>query len=210
MHRWARLTYILLTTAALTAPTLAQLATPQPASQAAPSAPTDAKSKAEQEKETAARHQAALSLLDLVLAGSKNLSLPQNRIAIASDAFPILWTRNQPQARSLVTQMAGDFAQAASREQETPEPNSRQLLHQQWQTVLQTIAQSDAELALSFMNATHTFAQIEILTRTKPKSATCVWNSPPRKPRTILATPCASPRRTCKLPANCPRNSSIC
>jgi len=159
MHRWARFTHILFIGTILTAPALAQLETPQPAPQAPPSAPADAKSKAEQEKETTARHQAALTLLDLVLAGVKNLSLPQNRIAIASDAFPILWTRNQPQARSLVTQMAGDFAQEAAREQETPEPNARQLLHQQWQVVLQTIAQSDAELALSFMNATHTFAQ---------------------------------------------------
>ncbi|MGP0019866.1 MAG: hypothetical protein ACLPHP_14950 [Candidatus Sulfotelmatobacter sp.] len=160
MHRWTRFVHVLLTTAALTAPTLAQLATPQPAPPAPPAAPADAKSKTEQEKETTARHQAALTLLDLVLAGAKNLSLPQNRIALASDAFPILWTHNQSQARSLVTQMTGDFAQAASREQESPEPNARQMLHQQWQVVLQTIAQSDAELALSFMNATHTFAQI--------------------------------------------------
>jgi hypothetical protein len=160
MHRWARFAQVLLTFAALTAPSLAQLETPQSAPPAPPPALADTKSKAEQEKETTARHQAALTLLDLVLAGAKNLSLPQNRIAIASDAFPLLWTRNQPQARSLVTQMIGDFAQAASREQETPEPNARQTLHQQWQVVLQTIAQSDAELALSFMDATHSYAQI--------------------------------------------------
>jgi hypothetical protein len=162
MHRWARFAQVLLTVAVLTASTFAQLGTPQPAPPAPPTAPTsvDAQSKAEPEKETGARHQAALTLLNLVLAGAKNLSLPQNRIALASDALPILWTRNEPQARSLVTQMTGDFAQAASRELESPEPNARQLLHQQWQIVLRTIAQSDPELALSFMNATRTYTQI--------------------------------------------------
>ncbi len=162
MHRWPRFAQILLTSAVLTAPALAQLETPQSAAQSSQSAqPTaaDSPSKAEQEKQTTARYQAALTLLNLVLSGAKNLSLPQNRIALASDAFPILWPRNQPQARALVTQMIGDFAQASSREQENPDPNARQLLHQQWQMLLRTIAANDPELALSFMNATHTYAQ---------------------------------------------------
>ncbi len=162
MHRFARL---LFTIAILTAPSLAQLGTLQPAPQPAPpnlpsaSSQPDDKSP-EKAKETLVRHQAALTLLDLVLAGSRNLSLPQNRIAIASDAFPILWTRNQPQARTLVTQMTGDFAQAAARQQESPDLRARQMLRQQWQIVLRTVAQSDAELALSFMNATRAFVQI--------------------------------------------------
>ena len=168
MHRWARFALVLFTIAILTAPALAQLVDlqPAPAPQPAPSnllsasSPADAKSKAEKEKEVIARHQAALTLLDLVLAGARNLSLPQNRIAVASEAFPLLWSRNEPQARTLVTQMVGDFAQAASRQLENPEPNARQMLHQQWQMVLRTIAQADAELALSFMNATRTFVQI--------------------------------------------------
>ena len=135
-------------------------ATTFPSNLLSASSTADAKSKAEKEKEIAARHQAALTLLDLVLAGARNLSLPQNRIAVASEAFPLLWSRNEPQARTLVTQMVGDFAQAASRQLENPEPNARQMLHQQWQMVLRTIAQADAELALSFMNATRTFVQI--------------------------------------------------
>jgi len=164
MHRWARFTHVLFTIAILTAPALAQFVTLQPAPQPAPpnlpSASSQDDKSPEKAKETLARHQAALTLLDLVLAGAKNLSLPQNRIAIASDALPILWSRNQPQARTLVTQMIGDFAQAAARQQENPEPRARQMLRQQWQIVLRTIAQSDAELALSFMNATRTFTQI--------------------------------------------------
>lgn len=162
MHRWPRFAHVLFTIAVLTAPSLAQFRTLQPSPQPAASdltSSSSSQSKAEKEKETFARHQAALTLLDQVLAGSKNLSLPQNRIAIASDAFPILWTRNESQARTLVTQMIGDFAQAASRQQENPDLNARQLQHQQWQIVLRIIAQADPELALSFMNATHAFVQ---------------------------------------------------
>jgi hypothetical protein len=168
MHRWARFALVPFTIAILTALAVAQLVTPEnaPVPQPAPSnllstsSPTDAKSKTEKEKEVIARHQAALALLDLVLAGARNLSLPQNRIAVASEAFPLLWSRNESQARSLVTQMVGDFAQAATRQQENPAPNARQMLHQQWQMVLRTIAQADAELALSFMNATRPFVHI--------------------------------------------------
>ncbi|HEY6338413.1 MAG TPA: hypothetical protein VIW68_07955 [Candidatus Sulfotelmatobacter sp.] len=150
-------TVIVFTVIALAAPLCAQLAgsARRPASNK-----SDPQSKSEAEKETIARRQTALALLDTVLAGAKNLSLPQNRIAIACEAFPVLWSRNQPQARALVNQMTGDFGQAASRQQENPDPNSRQALHQQWQMVLRTISQSDAELALSFMNASHSFVQI--------------------------------------------------
>jgi len=137
MHRWAPVTRILLATLTLTVPALAQGVQLQPAqaeqtSSSSPSNSTtsDNKSKAEKEKETLARHQAAVTLLDLVLSGAANLSLPQNRIAIASIASPVLWTRNEAQARSLVNQMIGDFAQAAARHQESPEPQDRQMLHQ--------------------------------------------------------------------------------
>ncbi|HLZ40760.1 MAG TPA: hypothetical protein VKQ11_07355 [Candidatus Sulfotelmatobacter sp.] len=95
-----------------------------------------------------------------MLSGTANLSLPQNRIAVASTAFPVLWKRNEPQARTLVNQMIGDFAQAAAAQQEDSEPQDRQMLRQQWQTVLREIAPCDAELALSFMNSTRTFVQI--------------------------------------------------
>lgn len=167
MHRWAAVTRVLLAIVTLSAPLLAQLVPLQPmlsqptsgdAQTAAP--PPDDKSKSEIEKEVAARRQAAMTLLELVVTGSKNLSLPQNRIVIASEALSILWGHNEPRARALVTQMIGDFAEAAARQQENPEPNSRQMLHQQWEIALRTMAQNDAELALSFMNATRTFVQL--------------------------------------------------
>ena len=161
MHRWARVSFTL-PILFLTPSLFAQLVQLQPAqpSGAPPSTLLSQNSKAEQEKAAAARRQAALTLLDLVLSGSKNLSLPQNRIAIVTDAFPLLWTRNEPQARALVAQMIGDFAQAAADQQEHPEPNARQMLHQHWQVVIHTIAQFDAELALSFMNATRAYVQV--------------------------------------------------
>lgn len=152
--RCPRFPHILLaaiTLAALCAAQFAEAQSPQP------SAPQD--NPPEAEKDRLVRRQAALAMLDLVLAGAKSLSLPQNRIAIASEAFPLLWNRNESQARALATEMAGDFAQAASRLQETPDPNSRPSLRQQWQVVLRTIAQSDAELALSFMNASRLSVQ---------------------------------------------------
>jgi len=152
--RCARFPHILLaviTLAALCAAQFAESQSPQPSAQQA--------NPPEAEKDRLARRQAALAMLDLVLTGAKSLSLPQNRLAVASEAFPLLWNRNEPQARALVTEMVGDFAQAASRLQETPDPNSRPSLRQQWQVVLRTIAQSDAELALSFMNASRLSVQ---------------------------------------------------
>jgi hypothetical protein len=172
MYRWARFTYLLFAVIALAAPSFAQLVQivpsqpvlPQPAQlQALPSIPAanpvDLSAKANKEKEERARHQTALAMLDVVLAGARNLTLPQNRIAIAADAFPILWGRNEPQARSLVTQITGDFAQAASRQAENPEPNARQFLRMQWQLVLREISTADADLALSFLNATRTYVR---------------------------------------------------
>src|ERR1035441_4802429 len=101
MHRWAHFALVPFTIVILTAPALASQAAPS--SLLSASSPADAKSKAEKEKEVIARHQAALTLLDLVLVGARNLSLPQNRIAAASEAFLLVWRRNEPQARSLVT-----------------------------------------------------------------------------------------------------------
>jgi len=152
----------------LAAPGFAQLGNPNPPTPPSPesagdqTSPADREKDREKEKDLLARHQAALALLNLVLAGAKNLNLPQNRIAIAAEAFPLLWTRNQSQARALVNQMVGDFAQAAARQnsEESPDRNARQLLRQQWQVALQTISQSDAELALNFMHASHALVQI--------------------------------------------------
>lgn len=159
MRPWARITAVLLTIAPLTAPGSAQLMTFQPAQPAASSS-SDSLSKSEGEKETLARHQAALKLLDAVLAGRKNLGLPQNRIAIGSNALPILFSHNDTQARTLVTEMIGDFAEGAARQQENPQPNTQQMLRQQREAVLRVIAPSDAALALSFMSATRPYVQV--------------------------------------------------
>jgi hypothetical protein len=155
--RCARFPHLLCATVALAALCFSQFAESQsPQSSTEHANPPQAEPGAE--KDRLARHHAALDMLDLVLAGAKSLVLPQNRLAIESEAFPLLWSRNESQARALVIQMVGDFAQAAS-QQETPDPNSRQSLRQQWQVVLRAISQSDAELALSFMNASRLSVQ---------------------------------------------------
>lgn len=166
MRRWACRTSAFFTLILLTRVSFAQFVSqPQPAQlQAFPSIPAsipiDANAKAEKEKQERARHQTALAMLDVVLAGTRNLSLPQNRIAIASEAFPLLWSRNEAQARALVNQMIGDFSQASSHPAENSRPNPRLMLRQQRQMVVREIANVDPGLALSFMNATRTYVQI--------------------------------------------------
>jgi len=160
-----RVVGVVLAVTLLISASLAQLADIDPV-QSDSSAPVIARSlgentpKAERAKEAAVRHQAALTMLDLVVGGVQSLTLPQNRITIASTAFPILWTHKQPQARSLVPQLIGDFAQAASRQQEDSDVNDRSMLHQQWEAVVRAIAPCDAGLALHFMDATRQFVQM--------------------------------------------------
>lgn len=178
MYRWARFTPILVVVIAFVTPSRAQLVQPVPGQpglsqsglpqpgqmQALPSIPPinpdDTKTKAEKEKEQRERRQTALTMLELVLDGARTLNHPQNRIAIATEAFPILWSRNEPRARGLVNLMIGDFGQAASNSEEGKDRNARGFLRQQWRAVLMEIATADAELALSFMNATRQFVQV--------------------------------------------------
>ena len=168
MDRWVRFAQILPVIFVLTTVSPAQFEQPQ----AVPLQPSPSgflfrngeseaarNSLAEKEKEARERRRSAFALLDLVLTGAKNLSLPQNRIAIATEAFPMLWTHNEAQARSLVTEIIGDFAEAATRQADNSEPNQRPLLRQQWQVALRSISQDDPELALSFLNATRAFVQ---------------------------------------------------
>jgi malonyl CoA-acyl carrier protein transacylase len=152
--RRARVPHILFATVALTSLSFAQLGQPQSAESG-----EHQTTPADKEQDSPARRQAALAMLDLALAGARNLTLPQNRIAVESEAFPMLWNRNESQARALISQMVGDFAQAASRQDGGPDRNARPALRQQWQVVLQTVSQADAELALSFMNASRSFVQ---------------------------------------------------
>jgi hypothetical protein len=110
-------------------------------------------------KQAIARKQSAMNMIDEILAGTSNLSLPQNRLAIESLAFPALWSRNQPRARALVNQIAAEFAQAASRRDEDSRTSLSPMLHQQRASLVETIAQSDAELALHFLTATGPYMQ---------------------------------------------------
>ena len=149
MRQWARLRYILLATVTLAIPSPAQL------SEKSESQPQQANG----EVESPSQRQAALAMLDQVLAGVKSLSLPQNRIAIESEAFPIVWSRNEAQARALVNQMVAEFAQAAGEQNETANLHLRQMLRPQWQNVVVAIAQADPELARNFLTASRAYVR---------------------------------------------------
>jgi hypothetical protein len=147
MPRWARLPQVILATVAIQVCAAAQAA-----------GSTDS-SKEIEDKRAETRQRAARGLLEQVLAGVKSLSLPQNRIAIEAEAFPLVWSRNEAQARSLVSEMVDEFTQAASQQAQSTDLNSVQQLRSQRQMLVQTIAGSDAQLALDFLTGTRAYVR---------------------------------------------------
>jgi len=104
--------------------------------------------------------QSAMSLVEEALAGTGSLSLPANRLAIELRAFPILWSRSEARARALVQQMAGEFAQAANPNKQDPDQNPQYVLNtlrNQRNAIARGIANSDADLALLFVNSTQPY-----------------------------------------------------
>jgi hypothetical protein len=103
-----------------------------------------------------------MNMLEEVLAGAGSLALPQNRLAIEVQTFPILWRRSDSRARALINQMAGEFAQAAGsgNENSDEDPQSKLAkLREQRTCVARAIAGSDAEMALLFLSATLPYIQ---------------------------------------------------
>jgi hypothetical protein len=151
MLKWAPLRHVLPAIFLLAGTLLAQTT----------ESPQNQSRQSENEKQAVAQRQAAVALLDEVMSGVKSLGLPQNRIAIEAEAFPTLWSQNQSQGRALVLQMEGDFAQAASQQDQGTafNLNLTQALRMQRQTLVQVIAQSDPELALSFLTASRPYVQ---------------------------------------------------
>jgi hypothetical protein len=147
MLRWAHLPQVLFAALALHVCAQSQIAQGTEAS------------KQIQDKQAETQEQAALALLEQVLAGVKNLTLPQNRIAIEAEAFPLVWSHSEAQARSLVSQIEGEFAQAAGQQEQSTDFNFIQQLRGQRQTLVQTIAQSDAQLALEFLAGTRAYVR---------------------------------------------------
>jgi hypothetical protein len=136
--------------------------TPVAAQQSRAAAPTAA-------QQSPAARQSAMNILEGVLASTGSLSLPQNRLVIELQAFPILWSRSDSRARALINQMAGEFAQAASSaassapsSNESDDENPATALarrREQRTTMARTIAASDAEMALMFLAATLPYVQ---------------------------------------------------
>ena len=110
---------------------------------------------------SAAARQAAMNILEGVLASTSSLSLPQNRLAIELQAFPIVWSRSDSRARALISQMAAEFAQAASSNRSPDENPAAALTRRREQriAVARSIASSDPEMALTFLSATLPYVQ---------------------------------------------------
>jgi len=119
------------------------------AQQSAAAAPTST-------QQSPAIRQSAMNILEGVLASTGSLSLPQNRLVIELQAFPIVWSRSDSRARALINQMAGEFAQAASSNQPNDENPEAALTTRREQRIAmaRTIAASDPEMALTFLTAT--------------------------------------------------------
>src|SRR5580765_3801463 len=101
-------------------------------------------------------------MLEEVLAATGSLSLPQNRLAIEPQAFPILYSRSDARARALINQMAGEFAQAAAACGENSEQNpqaTRAKLREQRTTMARSLARNDPEMALLLLSATLPYVQ---------------------------------------------------
>lgn len=119
-------------------------------------APLNPPAAADREAPTA--RQAAMSMLEQVLAGTAALTLPQNRLAIELEAFPTISVRSQARARALINQMVAEFSQAASQSDPShglPLPK----LRQERATIITALAQTDAELALQFLTSTLSYVQ---------------------------------------------------
>jgi len=112
-------------------------------------------------QQSPAVRQSAMNILEGVLAGTGSLTLPQNRLAIELQAFPIVWSRSDSRARALIHQMAGEFAQAASGSESNDENPETALdkRRQQRVAMARNIAASDPEMALMFLSATLPYVQ---------------------------------------------------
>lgn len=107
--------------------------------------------------------QSAMNLVEEALAGVSSLTLPANRLAIELRAFPIVWSRSDARARSLVRQMAGEFGQTANAVTQDPDQNpvyALNNLRNQRGGIARGIANSDPELALLFLSATLPYLQL--------------------------------------------------
>jgi hypothetical protein len=128
-----------------------------PASALAQAQQLETQAKPAQDEHVRSVRQSAISLMEEALAGTSSLSLPANRLAIELRAFPTVWSRSDARARALIQQMAGDFAQAATAVTQDSDQNPALAitnLRDQRNNLAHTIANTDPEMALLFVNAT--------------------------------------------------------
>lgn len=112
--------------------------------------------KTEEEAKKAAREQRALKLLDEVIADSRMLKLPENRIHILGAASSMVWPRDEKRARELLKVAADTLAEIiASLETSDAEPSTRaSQLFQAKSELFQAAVNYDPAAALDFLHKT--------------------------------------------------------
>ncbi|HEX4948324.1 MAG TPA: hypothetical protein VFZ34_16740 [Blastocatellia bacterium] len=112
----------------------------------------DAKAKAEK----AEREKKAWAALDDIITEAQALKLPENRAYVQATAAELLWQKDEARARTLFQAAASALAQMMSSiESDDPSYYHRiQVPNHLRQTMLQTVARRDAQLALEFLRST--------------------------------------------------------
>lgn len=143
----------------------------------------------------------AFDLLEQALAETASLKLPENRALVYTIAGDTLWTKDEKRARILFRNAAGEIMQAANAK---VEKSFSQILREAdsgnteifnlRQTVLRTIAERDAELALEILQATRppdvaAEMQSYLIATAAAATVTTIPNSKPQPPETIQNVP---------------------
>ena len=112
--------------------------------------PTEQQTDEQKQKEKEVADKRALALLDQVVDQVQMLTLPENRIRVQVAAADMLWDRNEPRARSLLSLAADSVAEMMR----SADGNNRRWANQLRQELVMTAAQHDAQLAYQLVAAT--------------------------------------------------------
>lgn len=96
----------------------------------------------------------ALSLLEQVVAESKSLTLPQNKIVAEQAAFEILWKRDRTRAKALVADITGRVIEMQNSVESEADSQNTSTVYQLRMEMIQQLAGLDPRLALNFLQAT--------------------------------------------------------
>lgn len=135
----------------------------------------------------------ALEMLEEVVVAAAALKLPENRALIYTTVGDTLWLKDEKRARGLFRAAAGEIVQAMNTKVEKPEQvriNETQFGRQEIvslrQTILRTLAERDAEMALELLQVTRApdvAAEMAGYVMPTPSGAVRNPNDPPLAPR---------------------------